>query len=411
MRQHALKWLVGRLPDDLRAITIRQPWAWAIVNGEKPVENRTQPLPRKFLGEIVAIHAGNFRFDDDDVEAASRLSQRLIDSTSLTTGAVVGFARLVGSIRRRSELKTEKDRKWFHGPHGWLLEDVVLLAEPVRCNGQLGFWRLPRGALSKVKAQVTESSSPPPTKVFSWGASGWGSRARHAVEMFDVVEKKRGFRTPLFVDVGARRHGSISRKLGNSRYRWFRELGNAAAASGRGPMRLVAPQAVNELLGLVLRAKQERRRVVFFCSCSSPVESLRCHRRLVAKELVRVARRSGLELAVEEWPGGVPRRESVTLRVEPAEFDGLCSGNSFIDLGRRRPAPSVSGLPLGSVITLKSSRREAFVSVLPPVFRRGRWQLPVYLFPVDPEDSARFLVDQAQRRRRIDRLQSLTTRG
>lgn len=43
----------------MRAITVKQPWAWAIAAGGKDVENRTKPDPwRSAVGERLAIHAG-----------------------------------------------------------------------------------------------------------------------------------------------------------------------------------------------------------------------------------------------------------------------------------------------------------------------------------------------------------------
>lgn len=406
MRRRDLSWLEGRLPSDLRALTVRQPWAWAIANGEKPVENRNQPLPGKFLGEVVAIHAGKGRIDDGAVATVANRARRALDPAALVTGAIMGFGRLAGSIRRRSELKKAGDREWFHGPHGWLVDDVVLLDEPVPCAGQLGFWRVPRHVLSKLRAQVTNASRPPPPRVFSWGYKGWGTSIPETIEMFDAVERARGFQPPLFVDIRARTavrsegfrgaKSPFARALRKSRYRELKELGNAEVTTRRGPMRLIAPAAINELLGLVLRAQHEQRRVVFFCSCASPLEFHSCHRRLVAKQLVKVARDLGLPLAVEEWPGGAPRRTSVTVRVDAAEFDGLCSGDSSIDLGRSRPAAKVLALPVGSVIRVKANRREALASVLAPVLRLRRWRLPLYLLPLDQADTARYLLESAR---------------
>lgn len=172
MRLQSVAWLEGRLPNDLRALTVRQPWAWAITNGAKPVENRNQALPHKFLREVVAIHAGQARIDDADVAFVAKRSRLAVDVAQLETGAIVGFARLVGSIRRKSDLERLKDKDWFRRPHGWLLDDVVLLDDPVPCGGQLGFWRVPRSVLSKLRAQVTNASRPSPPKVFSWGYKG-----------------------------------------------------------------------------------------------------------------------------------------------------------------------------------------------------------------------------------------------
>src|SRR5215472_1457845 len=50
----------------MKALSVRQPWAWLIVNGYKPVENRNWLT--KFRGRLL-IHAGQ-RFDPKGVEAA-----------------------------------------------------------------------------------------------------------------------------------------------------------------------------------------------------------------------------------------------------------------------------------------------------------------------------------------------------
>lgn len=41
----------------MKAITVRQPWAWAIVDGHKDVENRTRNIAGKYRGPLL-IHAG-----------------------------------------------------------------------------------------------------------------------------------------------------------------------------------------------------------------------------------------------------------------------------------------------------------------------------------------------------------------
>ena len=51
-----------------RAISVRQPWAWAIVHAGKDVENRSEAAMRFFrpaIGKRVHIHAGKKMADDD----------------------------------------------------------------------------------------------------------------------------------------------------------------------------------------------------------------------------------------------------------------------------------------------------------------------------------------------------------
>lgn len=41
----------------MRVLTVRQPWAWAIIHGGKTVENRTRNIAGDYRGPV-AIHAG-----------------------------------------------------------------------------------------------------------------------------------------------------------------------------------------------------------------------------------------------------------------------------------------------------------------------------------------------------------------
>ncbi len=367
MRHQRLSWLEGRLPKDLRALTIRHPWAWCVVHGFKAIENRSQPLPGKFLGEVVAIHASHAQVDEDNLTEAEKLVRTQIPEEGLERGSIIGFARFVGSVRSRKQLRPS-DAKWFHGPYGWLVEDVVLLPKPIPCNGALGFWRVPRRVVAQLRAQVDAAARPAPPRVFSWGYAGWGTAVRQALARFDAVEKAYGFRPPLFVDIRAKQNvraegfsgptNAFARAAGAARYRHLRGLGNGQIATGRGPMRLTEPAAVGELLGLVLRAQLDRRRVVFFCGCESPYEFHSCHRRLVTRALARLAKRHGLPLAVEEWPGGTPRGAPELVRVDDAELEALVGGKNWIDLRRKQPNAKLLGLPVGSVVRVKAGRRE-----------------------------------------------------
>ncbi len=244
---------------------------------------------------------------------------------------------------------------------------------------------------------------------FSWGYWGWGSSIPELVQAFDAVEHSRGFGVPLFVDVRAKQAvrsegfaGPRSRfevTLGRARYRWLPDLGNRAIQTGRGPMRLIAPEAVHELLGVVLRAREERRRVVFFCSCESPSSFPNCHRRLVGGHLEKAAAQLRVPLEVEEWPGGHPGTRTVALRVSGDELDALGRGKLAIDLGPKRPSPALLSLPVGSVLRLQAGGLHGFASVCAAVARRGRWELPLYLRPFERRDTARDLLAQATRMR------------
>ena len=48
----------------LRVLTVRQPWAWSLIEGGKDCENRVRNIAGSYRGPV-AIHAGLARFEDD----------------------------------------------------------------------------------------------------------------------------------------------------------------------------------------------------------------------------------------------------------------------------------------------------------------------------------------------------------
>lgn len=135
------------LPDNrarMPALSIRQPWAWLIVNGFKPIENRDWPT--KFRGPLL-IHAGS-KLTMDDYDAAMlfieafvdpQLVSQVPDAGELERGGVVGMATLVDCVR-------EHPSPWFTGGvdkagdgFGFVLQD----AKPLPFfpwKGRLGFF-------------------------------------------------------------------------------------------------------------------------------------------------------------------------------------------------------------------------------------------------------------------------------
>jgi hypothetical protein len=109
------------------ALSIRQPWAGCILYLGKDVENRTWPLPPKFRGRRVLIHAGA----RPDALALKRFS--LPEGVDAPLGGIVGVVRLVGCYLSVASPWAEPDR------FNWLLAD----AKPLPffpCKGRLGFF-------------------------------------------------------------------------------------------------------------------------------------------------------------------------------------------------------------------------------------------------------------------------------
>lgn len=151
---------------ELRALTVRQPWAWAIATQGKNIENRTWKTPYRGL---VAIHAGKSGEDMDAVlpvdqadrrfraiYAKVKLSRAMTpEAVHLLCGRVVAVAELRGC--HEEEYGGVRCGPWaIPGQWHWNLFDARPLSEPVPCKGALGLWRLPDDVEKAVRAQLGE---------------------------------------------------------------------------------------------------------------------------------------------------------------------------------------------------------------------------------------------------------------
>lgn len=131
----------------MKALTIRQPWAGAIVHQTKRVENRTWKLPAAHHGARILIHAG-----------AERDKLAIVYGPHLDVyGAIVGVATITGCHFDNGNNVCCSE--WaFTGTYHWELADVVALAEPVPAKGALGFWTPTPDILAAVQRQIGVSA-------------------------------------------------------------------------------------------------------------------------------------------------------------------------------------------------------------------------------------------------------------
>lgn len=114
---------------EVLALTLRQPWASAIVELGKDVENRTWTTP--YRGEL-AIHAGK-SVDNNAKEVAAGLAVR----ERLPSGCVVALVTLTDIVR-------DSGSEWARlGNYHWLITDVRPLVVPVPCIGRQSLFKLP----------------------------------------------------------------------------------------------------------------------------------------------------------------------------------------------------------------------------------------------------------------------------
>jgi len=124
------------------ALSIRQPWAYAVAAGWKDIENRDwrQPNPGlKFRG-AVAIHASGGMTQDEYYGACSTFRHCGFECPpphELVRGAIIGTAEIVDIVKHT-------DSPWFFGRLGLVIANARLLAEPIPSSGALGFFEWKR---------------------------------------------------------------------------------------------------------------------------------------------------------------------------------------------------------------------------------------------------------------------------
>lgn len=121
----------------MKALTVKQPWADAIVHGGKDTENRTWPVPPQALSTRILIHAGKGydpmgRFIITDREA--------LNSWPGVHGAVIAVATLADCHQAANDCcHPWGEPNVFH----WQLTDIVPLPAPLPCTGAQRLWTAP----------------------------------------------------------------------------------------------------------------------------------------------------------------------------------------------------------------------------------------------------------------------------
>lgn len=138
----------------MRALSIRQPWAWAIMHAGKDVENRDWPT--RFRG-TVAVHAAKGLTREEhlwasmDIEERSGLRPPAFPMLS-ERGFIVGLVDIVGCV-------TDSPSPWFQGEYGFVLENPRPLVTPIYYKGALGFWNVPHELEAQIQERVARVAS------------------------------------------------------------------------------------------------------------------------------------------------------------------------------------------------------------------------------------------------------------
>ncbi|OGP87161.1 MAG: hypothetical protein A2031_08115 [Deltaproteobacteria bacterium RBG_19FT_COMBO_43_11] len=124
----------------MKAISVQQPWAWALFHG-KDVENR--PWATKYRGDLL-IHA-SMKFDHSGFTWIMN-HQSLCDGivspyeSHYARGCIVGKVKMVGCV-------THHESAWFVGDYAHVYIDPTEFKSPMPYKGSLKFFEVPDGLI------------------------------------------------------------------------------------------------------------------------------------------------------------------------------------------------------------------------------------------------------------------------
>jgi hypothetical protein len=142
----------------MRALSVRQPWAWLIVNGFKDIENRKWAT--RFRGRVL-IHAAStmthhewlsaIRFAHFECAVPKVALQQGCEFDQLQRGGLIGSVEIVDCV-------SDSESSWFVGDHGFVLRDARK-SPFVPLKGRLGFFEVSNDAVYATSAGGVEVAS------------------------------------------------------------------------------------------------------------------------------------------------------------------------------------------------------------------------------------------------------------
>lgn len=145
----------------MKALSVKQPWAWLICAGYKDIENRSWRIGRKPVPGMssvnfkvalpirVYIHASQIKDGLSAIgfvhsnsklrrllgEQGERAMCAVYSTWEKTDAAIIGEVDITSCVR-------ESESPWFVGPYGFTLANPKLYETPIPWRGQMGFFEV-----------------------------------------------------------------------------------------------------------------------------------------------------------------------------------------------------------------------------------------------------------------------------
>ena len=168
------------------ALSVRQPWGWAIVATYKPVENRSWKPPATAIGKTIAIHASTSTSDlTEEISTYLANIHPLIHADLwgpvdkdnaigiFQFGGLIGTAQIAGyeffnpndpiESRRRIDDAAKSlgchlivpASRWANADmYCWLLRNAVQFRETIPCAGKLNLWSLSPALQARIAIEL-----------------------------------------------------------------------------------------------------------------------------------------------------------------------------------------------------------------------------------------------------------------
>lgn len=124
----------------MKALSVKQPWANMIADGEKTIETRTRSTP--YRGSLLIVSSK--QPDLENFPEMSRLGNG-------PYGCAVAVAQLVGCRPMRPDDADAAGCECYPGAVAWELADVQRIKPPFPVRGSLGLYEveIPEGAMER----------------------------------------------------------------------------------------------------------------------------------------------------------------------------------------------------------------------------------------------------------------------
>jgi hypothetical protein len=148
------------------ALSVRQPWAWAIIHGGKDIENRSWQAVNRGLAQRgrIAIHASKGMTRDEYEDAREFMLDRCNvtcpPAAELIRGGIIGSVEVVDVV-------LESESPWVIGrpARGLVLRDPQAVGTVIPALGALGYFRWQRDDRPGVLEAPAKWMLPKPVKV------------------------------------------------------------------------------------------------------------------------------------------------------------------------------------------------------------------------------------------------------